>query len=159
MGFGKLADSYCDMTASPNSGLGQGSRASPPGFVALSSLIINAYCRMGHGAKILSSYTSCLFHLSTVMYIVDTNLLHWPPYLGTEPDKLIEHVQWATMDYGRLVQASGGLLKEKKCLVYFLDYKAVRGHFQMKSLQDLPQPRPYIMEEGRVYGTYSYSPT
>ncbi len=27
----------------------------------------------------------------------------------------------------------------------------VRSHFRMKSLQDLPQPRLYIMEEGKAY--------
>jgi hypothetical protein len=68
-----------------------------------------------------------------------------------EPDKLIEHVQQATMDYSCLAQASRGILKEKKCSVYFLIFKAVRGCFWMKSLQDLPQPRLYIMEEGRAY--------
>ena len=42
-GFGESAGSYGGTATSPNSGLGQGSGASPPGFMALSSLIINAY--------------------------------------------------------------------------------------------------------------------
>jgi hypothetical protein len=67
--------------------------------MALSSLIINAYHCMGQGLKILSLYTSCLFHLNAVMYVDDTNLLHWLPSLGMEPDELIKHIQWATMDY------------------------------------------------------------
>jgi hypothetical protein len=116
-GFGELADSYGGTTASPNSGFDHGSRASSPGFMALSSLIINAYRHIGHGTKILSSYTSRLFHLSVVMYDDDTNLLHWPPSLRMEPDELIEQVHRVTMDYGRLAQASGNILKEKKCPV------------------------------------------
>jgi hypothetical protein len=126
--------------------------------MALSSLIINAYYCMGHGAKILSSYTSRLFHLSAVMYVDDTNLLHWPPSLGAEPDNLIKHVQRATMDYSRLAQASGGILKENKCSVNFLDYKVVCSRFQMKSPWDLPQPRLYIMEVGRAYPAHIHIP-
>jgi hypothetical protein len=74
--FGESTDSYGGTSTSPNSGLGQGSGTSPPGFLALSSLIINAYCRMGHGAKISLSYARRLFHLTAVMYVDDTNLLH-----------------------------------------------------------------------------------
>ena len=99
-GFGKSSDSYGGTTASPNSGLGQGSGASPPGFLALSSLVINAYPRMGHGAKILSSFLCRLFHLTAVMYVDDTNLLHWPKLSSTDPEDLIAHVQNATTDYG-----------------------------------------------------------
>jgi hypothetical protein len=127
MGFGESAGSYGSTATSPNLGLGQGSGASPPGFMALSSLIFNAYHHLGHGAKILSSYSSCLFHLSAVMYVNDTDLLHWPESAAVEPKELIAQVQNATMDYGRLAQASGGVLKEKKCSVYFLDYKFVNG--------------------------------
>jgi hypothetical protein len=53
-GFGESTGSYGGTTQSPNSGLGQGSDASPPGFLALSSLIVNAYHQMGHGAHICS---------------------------------------------------------------------------------------------------------
>jgi hypothetical protein len=150
-GFGESDESYGGTSANPNSGLRQGSGASPPGFMVLSSLIVNAYCRLGHGTAIRSSYTAQTFHVSAVMYVDDMDLLHWPQFSGTEPEELIEHVQQATMDYGRLAQASGGILKEKKCLVYFLDYKLVRGRFWLKSLQDLPQPWLYIEEEGRRY--------
>jgi hypothetical protein len=99
MGFGELTNSYGSTSVSPNSGLGQGSGASPPGFLVLSSLIINVYCCMGHGAKIRSSYALRLFHLTAVMYVDDTNLLHWPESSTTETNKLVAHVQRATTDY------------------------------------------------------------
>jgi hypothetical protein len=38
----------------------------------------------------------------------------------------------------------GGILKEKKCSVYFLDYKYVCGRACMKSPGDLPVPQCYI---------------
>jgi hypothetical protein len=49
-------------------------------------------------------------------------------------------------DYGQLAQVSGGILKEKKCSMYFLDYKFVPGRAVVKSLQDLPAPWCYIAE-------------
>jgi hypothetical protein len=55
------------------------------------------------------------------MYVDDTDLLHWPESSAMDPEELIECVQWATLDYGCLAQATGGILKEKKCSVYFLD--------------------------------------
>jgi hypothetical protein len=108
--------------------------------MALSSLIVNAYRRMGHGANVQSSLTGRPFHLSAVIYVDDMDLLHWPECAGTSPEELIAHVQQATMDYGKLAQASGGILKEKKCSVYFLAYKFIRGHARLMTLCDLPPP-------------------
>ncbi len=65
--FGESSASFGGTTMSPNAGLGQGSGASPPAFLALSSLIVNAYRRMGHGAKVSSSYVPWVFFLSAVM--------------------------------------------------------------------------------------------
>jgi hypothetical protein len=160
MGFGKLADSYSGTTGSPNSGLGQDSRASPLGFMALSSLIINTYHCMGYGAKISSFYTFCLFNLSVVMYVDDTNLLHWPLSLGKEPAKLIEHIQWATMDYGRLTQASGGILKEKKCSHVFFGVQSGLQPFPDEITAGPPSTKTIHYGRGEsLSGAYLYSPT
>jgi hypothetical protein len=106
---------------------------------------------MGHGAIIPSSYFGHLFYLSAVMYVDDTNLLHWPMPSATDPKELIEYVQGATMNYGCLAQATGGILKEKNCFVYFLDYKFVHGRAKMKSLHKRPPPRVYVMGNGCIY--------
>ncbi len=80
----------------------------------------------------------------------DTDLLHWPPSTITDPEELIQHVQHATTDYGKLAQASGGILKPEKCSVYFMDYKFVQGRAEMKSLQDLPEPTRLIEHKGQL---------
>ncbi len=49
-GFGESTCTYGGMTAAPNLGLRQGNGTASPGFLALSSLIVNAYRRLGHGA-------------------------------------------------------------------------------------------------------------
>jgi hypothetical protein len=110
---------------------------------------------MGHGANIRSSYLSRPFYLSAVIYVNDTDLLHWPEFLGITREELIAHVQRATMDYGWLAQASGGILKENKCSVYFLAYKYIRGHAKMMTLWDLPPPGVEIIDDkGHAYPTH-----
>ena len=74
-----------------------------------------------------------------MIYVDDTDLLHWPKSQVTDPETLIHHVQTATTDYGHLAQASGGILKEKKCSIYFLAYKFARGWAWLMSLCDILQ--------------------
>jgi hypothetical protein len=148
--FGESTKSFGGTEESPNSGLGQGSGASPPAFMALSSLIVNTYRQMGHGACICSSYSARLFVIAAVMYVDDEDILHWPPSTHTSPEDLIEYVQKATTDWGNLAQASGGILKAGKSLAYFMDYNFNKGRAKLKSLQDLPEPNSYIMDEGKL---------
>jgi hypothetical protein len=143
-GFGESADSFGGTTKSPNSGLGQGSGVSPPAFMALSSLIVRAYPRMGNGARMRSSYTSRPFVLAPVVYVDDTDLLHWLPSAYTSPEDLIDFVQKEITNWGLLSQISGGILKPPKCLVYILDNKFVGSQAKMKSLRDLPAPTALI---------------
>jgi hypothetical protein len=109
---------------------------------------------MGHGAGIKLSYASRLFNLCAVMYVDDTNLLHWPKSPVTDPKTLIHHVQTSTTDYGHLSQESGGILKEKKCSIYFLAYKFVRGWAWLMSLHDLPTETTQITEGNEAYPSH-----
>jgi hypothetical protein len=127
-------------------------------FLVLSSLIVNAYRHLGHGANICSSYVGCLFYLSAVMYVNNTDLLHWPDSAHLDPDNLIVYVQQATIDYGHLAQASCGILKKKKCSVYFLDYIYVRRWARLKTLQELPPPRVYVTDNGQTYQSHNCIP-
>jgi hypothetical protein len=109
---------------------------------------------MGHGARIKLSYASQLFNLCAVMYVDDTDLLHWPKSPVTIPKTLIHHVQKSTTDYSHMAQASGGILKEKKCSVYFLAYKFVHGRARLMSLRDLPPTTTHITEGNEVYPSH-----
>ncbi len=55
-GFRESLESYRGTPTNPNSVLGQGSGASPPGFLALSLLIVNAYRCQGHGANVTLAF-------------------------------------------------------------------------------------------------------
>ncbi len=45
-------------------------------------------------------------------------------------------------------------MKDKKCSIYFLDYKYTNGCAQMKSLHDLPAPSQYISEDGELFPSH-----
>ena len=72
--------------------------------------------------------------LAAVMYVDDTDLLHWAETYAMTSEELIEMIQNATMDWGNLDQASEGLLKDNKCSIYLLCYKYIRGRAKLKSL-------------------------
>ena len=138
-GFGESKEMYGGTEENPFQGYGQGNCASPPGFSALSALVVNAYRRMGHGAKLTSAYSSRLFLLAAVMYVDDTDLLHWARSPSTRGDELIQQVQGSTNDWGLLGQATGGALKPEKCFLYLLDYAFPNGRARLKSLKQLPE--------------------
>ena len=75
-GFGESKEFFGGSIEFPLAGYGQGNGAAPAAFSCLSTLIVNAYKRMGHRDKLTSSYTCGLFFLAATMYVDDTNLLH-----------------------------------------------------------------------------------
>ena len=57
-------------------GMCQGNRASSAGWAVISICILNAHGRKGHGAKFVCPITKSEKHLSVILYVDDTNLLH-----------------------------------------------------------------------------------
>lgn len=56
------------------------------------------------------------------MYVDNTDLLHWAPTQVIKDDELIDYVQIASDDWGQLAHATGGILKQEKCSIYFMCY-------------------------------------
>ena len=139
-GFSESKEMYGGTKSDPFQGYGPGNCASPPGFSALSALLVNAYRRMGHGAKLTSAFTSRMFILAAVMYVDDTDLLHWAPSPTTSSEELVQQVQEATNDWGLLGQATGGALKPEKCFLYLLDYSFNKGRAKLSAPKNLPEP-------------------
>ena len=95
--------------------LAQGNGAAPPGFLAVSTLMIDAYKRLGHGTEFVSAWTGDAFYLAAVLYVDDSDLLHMSLVESPEDSEFLEQVQRATFDWGGMVQATGGSLKPSKC--------------------------------------------
>ncbi len=143
-GFGESKDSYGGMHEERLAGYGQGNAASGPGFTALSSLIVNAYLREGFGAKIYSSYYRRLLLLAAVMYVDDTDMIHWVQNPSCSPGDLIAAAQTATYAWGGLANATGAAMKPEKCYAYFLSYLYDNGRARLRPIQSLPPPSGYI---------------
>ena len=107
----------------PFGGSGQRSGWAPPGFGALSSIAVNGYRRAGGGAKITSPYFARVFLLAAVMYVDDTDLMHWPEDPNASDEDLIEKVQEELTLWGEIMQSTGAVLKALKSSLFLLAYK------------------------------------
>jgi hypothetical protein len=95
--FGQSATAFCETLDDPLMGFGQGNGASPPGFLAVSTLLIEVYRRQGHGAHFTPGLARNAYIIAVVIYVDDLDLLHLAR--GTPTDaKFLESVQAATID-------------------------------------------------------------
>jgi hypothetical protein len=72
-------------------GLTQGNGASPAGWAVISIIILNAHRKKGHGAKFVCPITKLTTHLSAIIYVDDTDLLH----INLEEKESVEMVHQA----------------------------------------------------------------
>ena len=61
---------------------------------------------MGHGVHLTSAMTARTFLLVAILFVDDTDSLHWAPTLTTKDEELTKRVQKAGDDWGHLSQAS-----------------------------------------------------
>jgi hypothetical protein len=118
-GFGESKQSYGGTHKQRPAGYGQGNAALGPSVMVLSFLIVKAYLRDGYRAQIYSSYYIQLLLLAAIMYVDDTDLIHWSRTLGCNPKELIAAAQTATYAWGGLAIATGAAMKPEKCYAYF----------------------------------------
>ncbi len=116
-GFGESSRSYGGSIENSTLSLGQGNAATGPTFLAISSLIVNAYFREGHGARTMTSLTHRLFILAAVLYVDDADNIHMTPSITDSPLELIQHAQHSTNAWGGLAIATGAAMKPEKCLL------------------------------------------
>jgi hypothetical protein len=121
-------------------GLGQGNAAAGPGFLALSSLIVNSYLHEGHGAQQVSCYTQRLLVQGAVIYFDDTDLPHWTDQVMVTSLELIKHSQKSTNVWGGLAIATGAALKLEKCYAFFLTYCYNDRHALIANVDNLQTP-------------------
>ena len=57
-------------------GLTQGNGASPAGWAVISICILGAHGKKGHGAKFVCPISNQQHHLSAILYVDDTDILH-----------------------------------------------------------------------------------
>ncbi len=132
-------------------GYGQGNGAAGPGFIAISLLIVNTYLHDGFGARIYSSYYKWLLLFAAVMYIDNTDLIHWAGWPSCSPSKLIATAQSTTYARGSLATATGAAMKPEKCCAYFLSYWYNHGRAKLRMVRALPASiAPITLSSGKI---------
>ena len=86
--FGQSETLFGGPRLDPSMGFGQGNGAAPPGFCAVSTLMINVYRRQGHGTEFVGAWSRVAFILAAVLYIDDSNFLHMAKGYPTDEEFL-----------------------------------------------------------------------
>ena len=138
-GFGDaVTPSFQGTDETPLFCFGQGNDAAPSSFQVLATLMMNAYIGLGHSVIMKSAITGALFSLAAVMYVDDTDLFQVAKRRYMTDEEFLAQVQLSVTDWGKLVQATGGALKQKKCWWYLLSFKFVMGIPRYKTVAELP---------------------
>ncbi len=116
-------------------GMTQGNGALPKGWVGISICILKAHGKKGHGAKFLCPITKLTHHLSAILYMDDTDLLH----IDLTKDEMVDEVHAAIQDsvnsWGNLLIAMGGVLQPNKCFYSSISFEWVNGEWQYENNQ------------------------
>ena len=122
-GFGDSTDFANSKLEIKTQGLCQGYGTSPAGWAVVSICIINAHKRKGHGAHFICPITKLTSHIAGVIYIDDTDLIHFRMDEDQGKEDAFYHLQEAITNWGRLLIASGGALKPVKCFFHLISFQ------------------------------------
>ena len=111
-------------------GLTQGNGASPAGWAVISICIIGAHGKKGHGAKFICPITHLKHHLSAILYVDDTNLLHIDLSKNETVDEVHNEIQASVKSWGNLLIATGGVLQPAKCFYSIISFDWKDGEWR-----------------------------
>jgi hypothetical protein len=103
-------------------GLCQGNGAAPAGWAVVSICIISAHKKKGHGAHFLCPITKLRHHIAGVIYVDDTDLIHFRMEETEDALDAFFEIQAAITNWGKLLLASGGALKPAKCFFHLISF-------------------------------------
>jgi hypothetical protein len=122
-GFGKLTLFMGGGTSIKTQGLCQGNGASPAGWAVISMCILLAHGKNGHGAKFLCRITKIQQHLSAILYVDDTDILHFDLTKDESIDDVHVAIQDSVNSWGNLLIAMGGVLQPNKCFYSIISFE------------------------------------
>ena len=119
-GFGVSQQGYGGTAEDPSYGLGQGNGMAPSGLQSVSTLMIESYKQLGHACTFSGAWSGIMFCLAAILYVDDTDLLLVAKNTNSSLDDFFEQAQLSVMDWGHIVEATGGYLKATKCFWYMM---------------------------------------
>ena len=122
-GFGDSTDFASSQFEIKTQGLCQGNGAAPAGWAVVSICLINAHKKKGHGGHFLCPITKLKSHIAGVIYVDDTDLIHFRMDRYEDTTDSFFGLQEAIVNWGKLLLASGGALKPSKCFYHLISFK------------------------------------
>jgi hypothetical protein len=126
-GFGKSSKFASGEIPIKMQGLTQENGVSPAGWALISMVILNAHGKKGHSIKFTCPITKLISHISAILYINDTNLLH----INLDKDKSVTEfhsvIQNRVLNWGNLLVATGRALQPAKCFYYITSFEWHHG--------------------------------
>jgi hypothetical protein len=125
-GFGESEHFYDYSATCPIIGPGQGSRGGVAAVSAMTTILLRAFDRIGHGSTFCDPPQSIFYAAISKMFIDDAsnfvnNFVQW---LHTSADQgdVTALLQQDAQSWERLLHTSGGKLRPDKCLYYILHW-------------------------------------
>ena len=107
--------------------------ASPVGWAVISICILGAHGKKGHGAKFICLVMKLKKHLSVILHVNDTDILHIDLMKNKKVDKVHQRIQESVNSWGNLLIATGGALQPAKCFYSIILFKWVNGGWRYAS--------------------------
>ncbi len=123
MGFGNSTDFASSTLSIKTQGLCQGNGTSPAGWAVVSICIISAHKKKGNRAHFTCPITKLKSHIAGIIYVDDTDLVHFRMDKDQGKDEAFYRLQEAITNWGKLLIASGGPLKPVKCFFHLISFK------------------------------------
>jgi hypothetical protein len=108
-------------------GLTQGNGASPVGWAVISICILGAHGKKGHGAKFHCPKSKLKQHLSAILYVDNTDILHINLTEDKSVDKVHRVIQDSVNSWGNLLIATGRVLQPNKCFYFIISFEWRNG--------------------------------
>jgi hypothetical protein len=111
-------------------GLCQGNRTALAGWAVISICIIGAHRKKGYGAKFLCPITQLQHHLSAILYVDDTDLLHINLTKSESIKEVHRAIQDSVTNWGNLLIATGGAFQPAKCFYSIISFDRNNGDWR-----------------------------
>ncbi len=89
----------------------------------LSICLINAHKKKGHGGHFLCPITKLKSHFARVIYVDDTDLIHFRMDRYKDTTDSFLGLQEAIVNWEKLLLAPGGALKPSKCFYHLISFR------------------------------------
>jgi hypothetical protein len=85
--------------------------------------ILNVHRKKGHGAKFVCPIMKLKHHLSAILYVDDTDLLHNDLTKDEQVEDVHIAIQESINSWGNLLIATGGVLQPSKCFYSIISFE------------------------------------